>query len=280
MLVSSTDGVELATHDLGGTGATLLFSHATGFHGRCYQPIASALADTFHSIAFDYRGHGDTARPAGEIDWQRYGDDAFAMATWLTQENGEPIVAFGHSMGGTGLLMAAHRDPTLFRRIIAFEPIVFPSPPVGSSDETDSMLVAAARRRRASFPSFEEAIAHYSSKPPLNAFTAEALEEYVRHGFVSDPDGTIQIKCTAETEADTFAAGGLHDTWDQLPEITTEVLVVGGRPEGMDPATIADKMAERLPNGRYLRRDDLDHFGPMTHPEECAEIIRADRIWL
>ncbi|MBI4884669.1 MAG: alpha/beta hydrolase [Actinobacteria bacterium] len=276
MLVSSTSGVELATHDLGGTGTTLLISHATGFHGRCYWPIATLLADTFHSMAFDYRGHGDTARPEGGIDWQRYGDDAFAMATRLTQTIGEPIVAFGHSMGGASLLMAAHRDPTLFRRIIAFEPIVFPPPNVAADDNPESMLVAAARRRRTTFPSYEEAIAHYSSKPPLNAFTADALAAYVRHGFISDPDGTIHLKCLPATEADTFAGGGLHGTWDRLPEIATEVLVVGGRPEGIGPATIAGRIAERLPNGRYLRRDDLDHFGPMTHPAECAEIIRAE----
>ena len=53
MSVSSSDGVELAVHDLGGRGPTLLVSHATGFHGRCYLPVAAALADRFHTIAFE-----------------------------------------------------------------------------------------------------------------------------------------------------------------------------------------------------------------------------------
>ena len=61
--------------------AAARLSHATGFHGRCYVPLADALADRFHSVAFDYRGHGDTPLPAGDtIDWERYGDDAEAMA--------------------------------------------------------------------------------------------------------------------------------------------------------------------------------------------------------
>lgn len=284
MRLPSTDGVELAVHELGGTGPPLLFSHATGFHGRCYQPMADALADVAHCVAFDYRGHGDTALLARQsdiaIDWQRYGDDATAVATWLAERAGEPIVAFGHSMGGACLLMAAQRNPALFRRIIAFEPIVFPAIEYPADkvvgDEFESPMIASARRRRTSFQSFEEAIANFASKPPLNACTTDALDAYVRHGFKQEPDGSVSLKCLPQTEADTFAAGGQHDTWARLPEITTDVLVISGRVQEMSPSMIAVGIAERLPNGRYLQRDDMDHFGPMTHPAECAAIIRAE----
>lgn len=277
MLVPSTDGVQLAVHDLGGTGATLLISHATGFHGRCYLPLAAALAGNVHSIAFDYRGHGDTPRPPGDVEWLRYGDDALAMAEWLAERTGGPIDAFGHSMGGAGLLMAAHRNPSLFRRIIAFEPIVFP--PEGLREappDMESPMVAGARRRRATFDSYEAAIANYASKPPLNAFTPAALDAYVRYGFALAADGSVHLKCSPDTEASTFAGGGSHRTWDTLPEIHTEVLVIAGAVQPMQPSMIAHAVAERLPNGRYLQRDDLDHFGPMTHPVEIAEIIAAE----
>ena len=284
MRVPSTDGVELAVHELGGTGSPLLISHATGFHGRCYQPMADALADVARCVAFDYRGHGDTAQSvqqlAGVIDWQRYGDDAEVIATWLAEQAGEPIVAFGHSLGGACLLMAAHRNPALFRCIVAFEPIVFP--PIEypadkvEGDELESPMIAAARRRRSSFLSFEEAIANFSSKPPLNALTSDALDAYVRHGFEQEPDGSVHLKCLPRTEADTFAMSGSHDTWARLPEISTEVLVISGRQQEMSPSMISAAVAERLPNGRYLQRDDMDHFGPMTHPGECAAIVRAE----
>ncbi len=35
------------------------------------------------------------------------------------------LTGFGHSMGGTALLMAAHREPELFDTIVVYEPIVF-----------------------------------------------------------------------------------------------------------------------------------------------------------
>ncbi|MEI8241288.1 MAG: alpha/beta fold hydrolase [Actinomycetota bacterium] len=272
MIVPSTDGVEIAVHDLGGVGPRLLISHATGFHGHCYEPLAHALADRVHSIAFDYRGHGDTPRPDGAVDWQRYGDDAEAMAAWLVATNGgTPVDAFGHSMGGACLLIAAHRQPSLFRRLVLFEPIVFP--PQGIRPDTgDNPMVAGARRRRATFPSYQAAIDNFAAKPPLNGFTPEALRAYVLHGFTPDDDG-VHLKCRPDTEAATFEMGPQHDTYDRLPEIGTEVLVVSGRVEEFQPSNIARQVADRLPNGRYLQLDQLDHFGPMARPLLVADVI-------
>ena len=235
MSVASSNAVHLAVHDLGGTGPTLLMSHATGFHGRCYLPMAHVLSNRYHSVAFDYRGHGDTPMPAGvAVSWDRYGDDAFAMASWLDG----PVHAFGHSMGGACLLMAAHRDPDLFDRLVVFEPIVYPLDRE-RDPSTPSPLVVGARRRRAVFPSYEDAIANYSGKPPLNAFTPEALDAYVRFGFALAEDGQVHLKCAPETEAQTFEQGPFHGTWDLLPDIETPVLVVAGRVEEMQPSNIA-----------------------------------------
>ncbi|MFT3855802.1 MAG: alpha/beta hydrolase [Ilumatobacteraceae bacterium] len=273
--VPSTDGVQLAVHDLGGAGPTLLISHATGFHGRCYIPVADALADRFHSVAFDYRGHGDTPQPERPIDWERYGDDALAMAQALVAASGAPLVAFGHSMGGACLLMAAHRDPSLFARLVLFEPIVFPTEGVRPPGE-DSPLVGGARRRRSSFASYEAAIANFAAKPPLNAFTPEALEAYVRYGFAQAPDGTVHLKCRPEIESGTFELGGKHDTWSVLESIEVPVVVAAGRAEETQPPSlVAEEVAAKLPNGRFARLAALDHFAPMTAPEVIADVIAA-----
>jgi pimeloyl-ACP methyl ester carboxylesterase len=267
--VISSDDVEVAVHDLGGVGPQLLISHATGFHGRCYLPLADALRDRFHCIAFDYRGHGDTAAPLGHpVEWARYGDDAAAMARSLDT----PVMAFGHSMGGASLLMAAHRDPTLFSRLVLFEPIVYPAQGL-REDNTPSPMIAAARRRRVTFPSYDEAIANFARKPPLGSFTPAALDAYVRYGFREDAHGHVHIKCRPEAEASTFEMSTSHHTRDVLHEITIPVLVLAGVIQPMQPASIAAGVAEQLGNGTYLQLDELDHFGPMTHPNEVADLI-------
>jgi pimeloyl-ACP methyl ester carboxylesterase len=285
--VRSTSGVEIAVHDLGGSGEPLLVSHATGFHGRCYIPLAHALADRFHSVAFDYRGHGDTPRPDGPVDWQRYGDDALAMAEWLVEQNdGRPIVGFGHSMGGACLLMAAHRAPHLFRSLVVFEPIVFPPSQLlpDPANANESAMVIGARRRRATFPSYRAAIENYAAKPPLNCFTPESLRCYVEYGFrpVEDEssaestagDGpAVTLKCTPDTEGDTFATGSIHTTWDELPTITTPVTVLCGLPMPSQPSSIAAGVAERLPSATYVEVAALNHFGPMADPQGVADLI-------
>ena len=114
-------GSSVAVHDLAGMAGPdhplLLVAHATGFHGWAYQPLAAHLAPPFHVVAADLRGHGDTPPPpAWEVAWVDYGDDATAVADRLGAEPGgeRGLVAFGHSMGGAALLMAAARRPERF----------------------------------------------------------------------------------------------------------------------------------------------------------------------
>ena len=80
------------------------------------------------------------------------------------------------------LVMAALREPELFRALVLYEPIIFP-PESRRPDAPKSPLADGARRRRTNFASFDEALANYSAKPPLNVFHPECLEAYVRHGF-------------------------------------------------------------------------------------------------
>jgi pimeloyl-ACP methyl ester carboxylesterase len=274
MHTPSTDGVSVALHDLGGRGRPLLISHATGFHGRVYQPLATALHDEYHSVALDYRGHGDTPQPLDvSTDWERYSDDAQAAAHTMRQ----PMAAFGHSMGGACLLMSAYREPNLFNGLVIYEPIVFPhldTATVHDEHNGGSLLAVGARRRRATFDSYDAALANFSAKPPMNRFDPVAREAYVRHGFSEDSDGRVHLKCRPELEAATYDMGGRHTTWNVLPSIEVPVLVIAGRPDPGTPAELAVLISERLPRGRYLQLDDLDHFGPMTHPGVVADAVR------
>lgn len=269
----SSDHVSVAIHEFGGTGRPLLLSHATGFHGYCYLPIADHLSDRFTSYALDYRGHGATPRPdEGAVDWNRYGDDALVAARRIAPDGG--LIGFGHSMGATALLMAAHRDPDLFDLIIAFEPIVFPTDMERSVDGP-SVMVEGARRRRASFDSFEAAVDNYVSKPPMQMFAPDIVRLYVGHGFRPAPEG-VRLKCDPEHEARTFESGAEHALWDVLPEITTRVVVVAGGDQ-MTPAEVAPKVAERLPNCLYLEQPDSNHFGPFIDPAGTADLL-ADMV--
>ncbi len=122
MRVSSTKGVTLAVHDLGGEGPPFLIAHATGMCGRAYEPLAAVLAPHFHVYAIDFRGHGDSSEPEdGDFAWAGMGADVLAAIDALGVDR---IDAMGHSLGGASLLIAESVRPGVLRSAYLFEPIV------------------------------------------------------------------------------------------------------------------------------------------------------------
>ena len=108
----------------------------------------------------------------------------------------------------------------------------------------------------------------------MSAFDPDALDAYVRHGFRQDGD-LVRLKCDPNTEADTFDNGGKHSTWDSLDGLSTPIVVVAGPPRTCGPSMVAPLVAEEAINGRFIREDGMDHFGPMTHPAELADLIAS-----
>jgi pimeloyl-ACP methyl ester carboxylesterase len=278
--VTSNDGVSVAVHELAGTAdlPPLLISHATGFHAHCYAPIATTLGDRFRVFALDYHGHGETAPvPNWTVDWSHFGDDAEAVAAEIAPDG--DLVGFGHSMGGAALLMAAHRRPELFSRLVLFEPIAhLPVPSKLSQEEMRQVpIIAGALRRRRRFPSFENAYENYRSKPPMSLMDDEVLRNYVDYGFHSivdeDDQPAVELRCTPEIEAGIFMGGRDNGVWPLLAEIITPAVVIGGRVEEMQPSSGTEAIADELPNGNYVLLEHQTHFGPFSHPDEIAALI-------
>lgn len=272
--VPSSDGVELAVHDLGGRpdGPPILFCHATGFHGLVWTPLARRLADRFRCWSLDFRGHGDSLPPADlRFEWSGFGRDVLAVLDALGLDHPFGV---GHSKGGAALLMAEIARPGTFRGLWLFEPIV-PPPPPPDAPPRENPLARGARRRREVFASRDEAYANYASKPPLSVFDPEALRAYVDHGFADTEEGTVRLKCRGEWEARVFEMGGAHDTFAHLGEVRAPVTVVAGADEPFTPSSFAPAIAAQIPGARFVRHDELDHFGPLDDPEHMAAEIAA-----
>lgn len=271
VFASSSDGVEVAIHDLGGQGPPLLMAHAAGLHGLVLAPLAHHLVGDFRCVSFDGRGHGDTRLPAGHgLDWYGLAADVLAVVDGVAFER---PCGFGHSSGATAVLMAEQARPGTFGAIYCFEPVIVPAdPPLGRDD--DSWLAAHARRRRVTFASRQEALDHYASKPPLDALTPEALRAYVDHGF-EDADGAgVRLKCHPEDEATVYEMATAHDAYARLPDVTCPVMVAcGSMTEGCTPDR-ACSHADRIPGGHSEVVAEVGHFGPLEKPERVAASIR------
>lgn len=298
--VRADDGVEIAVHHLGGDGPPVLLAHATGFHGRCWAPMAESLTPTFSVWALDQRGHGESGKAPGRRydDWNMFAADILAVVDFI---GGDGWRAGGHSLGGGVVLLAEARRPGTFKAVCCYEPVVMP--PEGSIYGEGSSggevgvtagrpgrelarsgmsepgranpLATLARKRRYWFESKQAALENYRSKPPFAAFHPDALASYVEYGFVAAPDGGVTLACDRDDEAAVFEGALTSPVWESLPAVTTPVAVLSGSEQADPVARIAPQVARRLPRGGLRVFEHLDHFGPFTAPSEVGEEMLA-----
>jgi pimeloyl-ACP methyl ester carboxylesterase len=269
--IPSSDGVDLAVHDLGGDGPPLLVAHATGFLAAVYRPLAERLATRFHAWAPDFRAHGDSSRPAsGDLGWEGMADDVLAVVDTVGLDR--PF-AVGHSMGGAALVLAELRRPGTFRALYLYEPVLIPRGTFPGTPD-DNPMSAAARRRRPLFPSRDAAYDNYASKPPLDVLAPEALRLYVDEGF-ADAEGGVALKCRPEDEAEVFRNGGRHGAFDRLGELALPVTIAQGGVVDPGPGMLAPVQAQAIRHGRLVVAEGLGHFGPVQDPDLVARQVVA-----
>ena len=273
--VEAADGVAVVVHELGGSGPSVVFAHATGLHGRVWAPVGSHLSDAFRCISLDHRGHGDSGTPAGlDFDWRGLGRDVLAVVDGLElSAGGAPVYAVGHSSGGTAVLLAEEDRPGTFAAVYCYEPVVVAAdPPLGR--DTANWLAAGARRRREVFASREEALAQYAAKPPFDRWVPEALGAYVEHGFEDQPDGTVRLKCRRENEALVYEMATAHGGFARLGDVRCPVLLASGAETDAFTAPVSAALVDRLPDARTEVLPGLGHFGPFEDPPAVAASIR------
>jgi pimeloyl-ACP methyl ester carboxylesterase len=277
--VLSTDGVRIALHDLGGpddlAAPVVLFSHATGFHGRVWEPMALHLTDRFRCLALDYRGHGlsETPDEAG-LAWSKMGDDAEAVLLSDLVGPEREVHGIGHSMGGAALVLAAGRRPGFFRSLWLYEPVIV-GPGVWPGAGSPNPMADAAARRRSTFSSYEAARHNFSVKPPLDQLHPDAMAAYVNGGFALQADGSVTLRCAPRTEAAVFRGAAESGAWNVLPALDVPVAVVAGRRDEAGPQAFVAPTVERLRRGTLVDRPHLGHFGPLEDPSGVARDVAS-----
>jgi pimeloyl-ACP methyl ester carboxylesterase len=267
---TTPDGSEVRVHDLGGDGEPLLLAHATGFHGLVLAELASHLP-WLHSYALDFRAHGCSRAGAAWCGaWDGFASDVLTVTAGLGLEH---PYAFGHSLGGGALLLAEEAAPGTFRHLFLYEPVVVPTldPPPASFD---NLLSVGAARRREHFDSKRQALENYASKPPLCILHPVVLAAYVEHGFETDPDGGVRLRCSPADEARVFANAGSHDGFRNLSKLRCPVVFAcGARTDSLDEGVMRELNASVTSSGGTARTTvfaELGHFGPMERPEIVA----------
>jgi pimeloyl-ACP methyl ester carboxylesterase len=247
----------------------MLCVHATGFHGRVWEPFVPRLRERFSIVSFDQRGHGDSGKPETGYDWHKFGVDILAVVDELELER---PVGIGHWAGAAALVFAETSRPGAFSNLVLMDPVT-PEPDLGRfMASADNPMADQARKRRAIWDSTDQMVERLKNRSPLSGWREEFLRAYVTYGTSPRSDGTVELKCPPEVEGQIYTMGGNHDGWDRLSDLKPPTLLLTGTDSPMWAQERAQAAAARIPNGHgELVRGG--HFFPMENPDDTVDAI-------
>jgi len=236
---------------------TVVLLHGGGANAHWWDAVAPALAERFHVVALDFRGHGDSDHP-DERAPGAFQHDLSALLEHL----GEPRAALiGHSMGGhVAVRHAASCDVDAAPRALVAVEIARGG---GPRDRRRMRLALAARR---TYATREEAVARFRFLPPAphadEATRRRVAEHSVRRegerfGFKFDPRWF-----------------GLPPTPPpDLARIAAPTLLVRGVDSTLLTVEGAERFAAEVHGARVVALDGAGHNVHVERPRALLEAV-------
>ncbi|HEY5333092.1 MAG TPA: alpha/beta hydrolase [Solirubrobacterales bacterium] len=119
MTQETTQAVKLFFTDSGGDGQPIVLIHGWTCDSHDWNWQLPALTESYRVIAPDLRGHGRSELPDSGFHPRDYAVDVAAL---LTDLDTGPVIAIGHSMGGSVASFLAVEHPELVRAVVVVDP--------------------------------------------------------------------------------------------------------------------------------------------------------------
>ncbi|MDO8884511.1 alpha/beta fold hydrolase [Pseudotabrizicola sp.] len=245
---------------------TAVALHCSLAHSGKFAGLAAALPE-FGLIAPDLPGHGRSA------DWSGRGDyhsettrDVLAM---LAQLDLGAVPLIGHSFGATVALRVALERPEAVSALVLIEPVLFCAARAAGGPSFAVHLAAhagfAAARRVGDL--HKAAAAFQAIWGAGLAFDAlpEAQQDYI--------SARTPLVAATNPVLNDDAAGML--VYGRLESLGVPVLLVQGDQSPPIIDAIHTELARRLPQVQRAQVVGAGHMLPVTHPRDCAALIRA-----
>lgn len=267
------EGIDLHVWEWPGRGTPLIFAHANGLHGRCWDQVIAHLPDQ-HCYAVDLRGHGRSSKPEPPYAWRAIGADVAAVARSLDLPR---ALGVGHSLGGHATAYAASLVPHIFQALLLIEPVILPRAYYAGPPMPEHF--AARRRDRWAAP--RDMSERFKDRPPFDRWQPAVLHDYCEYGLLPAPDGNDYVlACPPAIEAAIYAASVNADIYDILPTIDVPVRIIRAgslqaeRTWDMSASATAPDLAAHFKRGEDVYLPQYTHFLPMEQPALIAQHIR------
>ena len=268
------NGVTLAVWEWPGREPCVVFTHGTGFHGRCWDNVIQRLPNR-HCFALVARGHGRSSKPHPPYHWTAFSRDFVDLAAHLGISG---AIGVGHSMGGHTITAAAAQRPETFCALLLADPIILEPRSYG----TRAFDVTVVRTRRDRWPSPEAMFARFRGRPPFDRWQTEVLRDYCEYGILPS-DGHFVLACPPEIEASIYHESKVpaSNIYPEIAALTLPISVIRAdrprRPGVFDLSTspTAPDLATYFANAQDELFEDCTHYIPQEAPERVAEKIAS-----
>jgi pimeloyl-ACP methyl ester carboxylesterase len=241
-------------------GVILVHGGAANAHWWAF--IAPQLARNYHVIALDLSGHGDSGRRDG-YPRELWSEEIMAVAADAGIV-GAPVLV-GHSMGGfVCMSTAVLYGDRLAGAVIIDSPVRRPDP------ESEEGARGRAFRNPKTYPTAEEARAHYRLVPEQPCANTYIIDYIAQHSMLHTAGGY-----TWKFDPIIFQNMKPRASHELLPQVRCRIAVVRAEYGLVDPET-GDYMYELLGrNSPIIEIPDAYHHVMLDQPIALITALRA-----
>jgi pimeloyl-ACP methyl ester carboxylesterase len=238
--------------DWGETGRPpIVFLHGGGLNAHTWDLVCLSLRRERHCFALDQRGHGESEwSPEMNYATESHAADldAFVRALGLDR-----FVLVGMSLGGVNSLAWAGRHSDRLDGLVIVD--------VGPEIRTEGVKKIAAFTSEATpLPSLDAYIDRAMSFNPRR--NRDLLRRSLLHNLRQMPDGRYMWKYDqrhrGKVDPDAYARRR-ELLWSAVDAVTCPTLVVRGAQSDVFHDEDAERLASRLPRGRWVRVEGAGH---------------------
>lgn len=169
----------------------IYFAHGNGFPALSYLRLLNCLNSVYECNYLDKIGHNPNYPVTDNWDYL-----VKEIIDNIQKKYDEPIIGVGHSLGGVLILLAAIRQPHLFKLVIMIDsPLInkFKSSMIKIAKLLkfiDNLTPASrALARRTHWNNKKELISYLQTKPLFKTFREDCLNDYIDFGFEKTVQG-------------------------------------------------------------------------------------------
>ena len=243
---------------------TIVLLHGGHQSAHSWDLVSLHLAEHYHVLALDQRGHGDSEW-ARDVEYSNHTMSLDALA-FLDAMGLEQPILIGHSMGGRNGMLLTKQNPARLRALV----IVDVGPELSDRGRA---AIAGFVQENQEFEDLDHFVANVRKYDPYRP--REHIERTVKYNMLRRADGKFVSKCDSNPRrlGIVRGVGPLENiTLEDAGSFNLPVLLVRGERSNILAPDAAERFRDALPMGRLVT---IPNCGHNVHGQNTLGFISA-----